>query len=501
MVPPERDVIKMVVALALSMTLSSLCSAQATITVNATGGADFTDIQSAIDAAVDGDIVLVERGEYIIHQPISYRAKAITLRGESGSDETIIRLSAPLVERKLPIVVYFEKDYTATSVLDGFTLTGAWGGGLTFNTRSAATVMNCKIVGNSGGGVACYKSAPTLINCTISGNDSGTNGGGLLCERLSAPTLRGCVISGNLASVGGGVFCARDSSSTFIDCEVTGNTANSSVSLGFSEDGGGIYCAGTSSATLTNCIISRNSTDGDGGGLYCEDSSPILTNCTIIGNSADVGGGGIVCGPNASPILTGCTISGNFGGGVRCEAASSPQLVNCVITGNSAVQGGGLYGHSSASPSLVNCTVAGNWAEESGGGIYLGGRGTLINCIVWDNLGGSLWARTTSRVTVSHSTIERDEVWPGALNINDDPRFGLPGIFDFFSFVDQMPDFIIDLGDYRLLPDSPCINTGASEGAPDVDIEGIARPCATVVDMGAHEYCTAGTRFKRGALR
>ena len=36
------------------------------------GGADYTDIQSAIDAAADGDTVLVKPGEYVITEPIDF---------------------------------------------------------------------------------------------------------------------------------------------------------------------------------------------------------------------------------------------------------------------------------------------------------------------------------------------------------------------------------------------------------------------------------------------
>ena len=38
-----------------------------TITVDLNGGGDFTEIQAAIDAAGDGDTVLVAAGEYVHH--------------------------------------------------------------------------------------------------------------------------------------------------------------------------------------------------------------------------------------------------------------------------------------------------------------------------------------------------------------------------------------------------------------------------------------------------
>ena len=77
-----------------------------------------------------------------------------------------------------------------------------------------------------------------------------------------------------------------------------------------------------------------------------------------------------------------------------------------------------------------------------------------------------------------------------------------------------MPDFIVDPGDYRLSPGSPCIDAGVSEfiprewsrdllhlrvEAPVIDLEGNARPCGAEVDMGAFEFCGKPTaRFLRG---
>ena len=54
---------------ALGFTLSCF---GATLTVDLNGGADYTDIQPAIDAAKDGDTVLVKPGEYLITDPINF---------------------------------------------------------------------------------------------------------------------------------------------------------------------------------------------------------------------------------------------------------------------------------------------------------------------------------------------------------------------------------------------------------------------------------------------
>jgi hypothetical protein len=79
--------------------------AQTTHSVNLDDSAGFTEIQSAIDVAADGDVALVAPGEYVITEPIDFDRlhdphdpespplKNLLLRWEGGADETIIRMS------------------------------------------------------------------------------------------------------------------------------------------------------------------------------------------------------------------------------------------------------------------------------------------------------------------------------------------------------------------------------------------------------------------------
>ena len=53
---------------------------------------EYSTIQSAIDAAEDGDIVLVADGTYTGsgNRDISYKGKAITVMSENGPESTVI---------------------------------------------------------------------------------------------------------------------------------------------------------------------------------------------------------------------------------------------------------------------------------------------------------------------------------------------------------------------------------------------------------------------------
>jgi hypothetical protein len=287
--------------------------------------ADYGSVQAGIDAAAEGDTVLVAPGIYVITEPINFNrlhdpadaasppVKNICVKSQGGAEATTIRMSDGPLSFDRASVVIFENGEGNASTLEGFTLMrgkgSKWGsappilrgGGLLCTDGSAPTLANCTISGNRadyGSGVFCHETSPKLIECTISGNWASTSGAGMSCFK-AYPTLTNCTIAGNSAEYGGGIHC------------------------------------GTASPTLIGCMISTNSGTW-GGGVFCNfDASPVLTNCTLLENSG-TWGGGIYCGP-ASPKLTNCTIAGNSantGNNVFCGDSASPQLTNCIVWGN-----------------------------------------------------------------------------------------------------------------------------------------------------------------------
>ncbi len=283
--------------------------------VDPTGAGNFTAIQPAIDAAADGDTVLVKAGVYLITTPITFKGKAISVESVSGPVQTTIRLTGNLESPERARVIIFESGETEESVLRGFTLEGirwaGWEGE------------------NAGGGIACINgSSPVLANCRIIGN-SAHSGGGLYCIENSSPKLTDCEITGNAAREGGGVYCS--SSPEFDNCTITGNWATG--------NGGGVSCGG--SPQFANCTISGN-TAGYGGGVYCSPFSfPALTNCTIAGNAAD-DGGGVSCWGLSEPVLTSCIVWSNAGGSIqRGSKFSNPAVSFSCIEGDEGAEGEG----------------------------------------------------------------------------------------------------------------------------------------------------------------
>ena len=461
-----------------------------TITVGSEAGYDFDTIQAGIDAAVDGDTVLVAPGEYIITEPITFRGKAITVKSEAGPDETTIRMGTPADTNRGSVVV-FENNETTASVLDGFTITGgtgswlqsqsAWvGGGIYFNV-SSATVRNCAIVQNStehGGGVmGAHLCSPRLIDCTIAENSASVSGGGVFTWEGCSMTLTNCIISGNSSIDGGGIMNWENSSVTMTDCIIMGNSATGLTVL-VNGYGGGLYCGTRCLLTAINCNIAENSAGVGGGGVMCyQNSLATLTDCVITENSARVIGGGIEC-TDSSVTLTNCAITRNsslsWGGGLSCHDVESFVTVsNCSIWGNSANQeGGGVGCFNGASAIVTNSIFLGNTAAR-GNEIFLEQAPTEFS-VAYSNVAGG-----QAEIHVQGGALK----W-GAGNIDADPLFADAEKDDFHLkseagrwdpnsqtwVLDDVTSLCIDAGDpnsdwtAELWPHGERINMGAYGG-------------------------------------
>jgi len=146
--------------------------------------ADYVTIQEGLNAAIDGDTVLVADGTY--YENISWpTTNDIELIG-SGDENCIIDGDS------LASVISFNYDLgviiDSTTLITGFTIQN--GGGET------------------GGGIFCWDSSPSLTDVTITGNSVSQVGGGIFFENNSNPTLINVTIANNSSHrAGGGIFC------------------------------------------------------------------------------------------------------------------------------------------------------------------------------------------------------------------------------------------------------------------------------------------------------
>jgi hypothetical protein len=345
------------------------------------------------------------------------------------------------------------------------------------------TNKNIMVKSVHGSEYTTIQSAGTVVSIANLGSDTifdgftvtGGTESGIYCAAAS-PIIRNCRITNNSSLRGGGLRLWQ-SSATIENCQIAKNTATSSSSI---HGGGGIYSLTSTAPTISNCIISDNLTAGyNGGGIYSE--GPItLINCIISNNNTSYypdayyyygGGGGIYLNgyDDDLSIIANCLIYGNM-----------TDNKNCSVCG-----GGGIMTSNSVWLTIINSTITNNIALQGvGGGIYiLGEKATVVNSIIWGNSSISkqiAWGSGNISVTISNTDMDQNGLADINGNIRQNPQFIDPPNFDF-----------------RLMPNSPCVETGDNMAVPaeittditnksrfrDGDCDGDA-----TVDMGAYEF-------------
>ena len=212
----------------------------------------FKTIQEGIDAASDGDTVLVATGAYF--ENVQFLGKNITLTSTNPLDPDIV--AATIIDgNQSGSVVTFDGTEDERCVISGFALTNGGSerqpGGIRGN-GTRATICNNIVTGNSGNyGAGLYRCNGVISGNTITWNTADGDGGGLYgC----VGEIRSNIIANNsCGGVGGGLaLCQR---------------------------------------TIAGNMISDNSADGEGGGLYSCDQT-VLQNL-IVSNHARTYGGGL----------------------------------------------------------------------------------------------------------------------------------------------------------------------------------------------------------------
>ncbi|MHC4741825.1 MAG: right-handed parallel beta-helix repeat-containing protein [Planctomycetota bacterium] len=496
---------------------------------------EYNTIQAAIDAALDGDTVIIADGVYTGegNRDITFRGKAITVRSENAPTDCTINCQAAHTDPHRGFI--FQDTETGDSVLQGLTIINA------FTYKGAA--------------IYCVDSSPRIKNCIFE-NNSASNEGGAVANTTTedgehcAPVFDSCIFRSNFAAYGGAVV-NTSSDSTFVDCQFTDNVAsldggatddthnlatyNTCIFLRNSAgDGGAMRMLNGAHAVLVNCIFSGNAAYQHGGAIQIYRSTPIITNCLFtlntafplhptgkawggaidnyhqgapkisgcdfIGNSSKLGGA-INNWFNANLTVRNCRFAGNSahdeGGAVRSDGLAT--ITNSVLAGNVALKGAGVFGSERDDHSVTNCLFYANVAREDGGGLYYVAVApglNLKNCILWDNIPQQIYASDSPPV-ITHSDIQAG--YPGQGNIDADPCFADPGYWDPNETPeDPNDDFWVD-GDYHLKSQagrynpntaawvidqttSPCIDAGNPAGP----IGHEPFPNGGIINMGAY---------------
>ena len=348
-------------------------------------------IQAGIDAAINGDTVLVEPGTYT--ESINFRGKAITVTS-SGTAATTIDGGGQ------NSVVTFNSGETAAAVLNGFIIQNGnaesqafyYGGGIFIRSASPTITNNTiqyNVAPSGGGGIAVYGGSPKIqgnliqYNTQTSGSSGGPGGGGILLVSAGSAQVLGNTISQNswLSGNGGGISLFAAGTPTIANNMITGNTA---TGVSPASQGGGIYIVNQSDALILQNVILNNYA-GEGDGIYFlvpyGGRGPGLVNNTILGFSGDssslVFAGGF---DSQVQIVNNFLITESGEPAVVCDGTYSqqpPTLASNDILGYGPTTGTcygqvGQNGNISAVPSFVNYPtdlhlLAGSAGIDAGG--------------------------------------------------------------------------------------------------------------------------------------
>lgn len=243
----------------------------------------YTQIQEAISAAQNGDVVLVKSGTY---KQIQVSNKSITIVADTGA--TVI------VDERISIFG------TAGAVLlSGLTATGVDAGGKTLiidHCAGPVRIQDCVIPGSLHPGTCAYSEAGAFV--------------------LDSPDVAftGCTISGGVTNERNNHFkpAMRVSNAriVFSDCSVTGGLGGN-VSCSGTAGFGGVGDYAIISSDATEVWMSSTATQGGSGGAGAN------------GGAGGAGGDALLLFPNSSAHQIGSSVVGG-GGGVPLGVAGNP---------------------------------------------------------------------------------------------------------------------------------------------------------------------------------
>jgi len=456
----------------LLLVLLPLSFLNSQVTINVPG--DYSTIQAAINAASNGDLVLVSEGTY--YENINFMGKAITVASKYFIDNKEKHIRKTIIDGSQPVnpdfgsVVNFVSGEDTNSVLCGFTITGGTGTLEMFPGNPPI---------REGGGIYCLASGAKIIHNIIKYNKSEMGAAGMSWGGGFASTppwipmyviLENNVFENN--SVIGSIMCGGGGVSFSCSGRIVKNTFihNTVYAENGSAGGGGLIVQSWSYPTppnqvfMSDNIIIHNKAlqsetatfwlGGNGGGITILGSKGTFTNNIIQHNEVNAANSSFAPGilfdfpPDEVYFRNNIVSYNTFSGAGSCYGGGfavwdgSPTLENNLIEKNKATLGGGGWiGDAFSFTKIVNNTITKNHADVKGGAIYSkSAEPTVMNSILWDNEApeGSEVFVESGTINITYSDVEGG--WAGTGNINQNPKM--------WPFV------------YLLRWNSPCIDAG-----------------------------------------
>jgi len=226
----------------------------------------YWSIQAAIDAAEDGEVIIVSPGTYEVN--LDFLGKKITVRSEQPNDPLIVDATLLTAKESDRPAVTFANGEPRATVLQGFTILGDLqqhcycGSAININ-RASPTIRDNVLLNNAavyaGGGIYLYESRARITDNTINANQAQQGGGVAVAGLVDFPTIEGNHFVGNIAEVGAAIHLASttpgNAPADTLATQVSGNTFIGNAATGLA-GGGAIY-------VMYNCRLALDSPDSN----------------------------------------------------------------------------------------------------------------------------------------------------------------------------------------------------------------------------------------------
>ncbi len=356
------------------------------------------------------------------------------------------------------------------------------------------------VFADNGTSVVCISNAITLRSVNGAASTIIDGGGSNRCVYINVSAancafgpaiLDGFTLTNGYSILrGAGVVIAGGAAGTGVvqNCVVSGNAVGKAIENAWA-GGGGIYAYNSLGfiPVVSNCLVRGNRvfnvsvvTNGLGGGIFLRVLGQVV-DCTITENSSDGYGGGFYLNSPRS-LLDRCLIVSNTaasGGGLYARSTSM-ELRNCQIANNSAASGSGLFFYSFTNVPIYNCTFVNNTFQ-------IGNQ--VANGDLRNNIIQSLIINADATITGYNNCLPSIPVvgeWNNTIVTTNN--------LDYVGFVN------LAAGNYRLTPESPCVNVGNDQlewlkDSRDLDRHQRIDRFYGLPDIGCYEYLPGGTVF------